>query len=71
MTAGAAWSKKRLLVPRWKFFTNQVGTGELSNPKSLSKLVHSIPSPEYLKRLEKWRFEPSLLSAAELVEATD
>lgn len=60
-------TQDRLMVPRWRSFQLTTLSRELSVP--------AVPLPgrsfssEFLKKLAAWRIDPSLVSAAELVEA--
>jgi len=55
------------MVPRWRSFANTLRSQELAAPRGKRPL--SDISAELLKRLTSWRLQPSLLTAAELVES--
>lgn len=68
-----AWQSKRLLVPRWRSLGATLASQELATPRRRPAKGHAVATPhagsDYLTRLERWNLAPSLVSAAEFVEA--
>ena len=63
-------SKKRILVPRWRPLAATIAAGELSSPAPKGASISSGDiNRQVVKRLERWRLEPAVLSAAEVLEA--
>lgn len=67
----SGWQSKRRLVPRWRSLKATLASRELASPPPGEKrLIGSPPDgSDLLSRLERWQLAPSLVSAAELVEA--
>ena len=64
------WSNQRRVVPRWRTLEITLQAGELRTLRQVAeKSDDGTISPELAKRLERWRADPSLLTAGELVEA--
>ena len=65
-------TRNRRLVPRWRGLVATLQSGELSHPARTTKNLRPTEplSPDLLMYLERWRLSPSLVSAAELVEAS-
>ena len=63
------WSNQRRIVPRWRTLEITLQAGELRTLRKVAEKSDdgTIP-PELVKRLERWRADPSLLTAGELVE---
>ena len=63
------WSNQRRVVPRWRTLEITLQAGELRTLRKVAEKSDdgTIP-PELIKRLERWRADPSLLTAGELVE---
>ena len=66
MSGDLARQQNRLLIPRWRLFTKTLRTGELASPKRPED--RQPRSSDFLRKLENWSIQPSLFSAAELVE---
>lgn len=68
------WTAGRRLVPRWRSLRATLASLELAQPKPApngkSVLEPTTPAgPDFLARLERWQLEPSLVTAAEFLEA--
>lgn len=61
-----AW-QSRLLVPRWRSLADTLRSGELGSPRIGT--TQPPVSADMAARLERWQLAPSLVGAAELVEA--
>ena len=65
------WTEGRRLVPRWRGFAATLASLELAQPpKEGPSVAVAATDPDYLTRLERWRLHPSLVTAAELLEAS-
>lgn len=66
---GSARSKHRVLIPRWRPLAVTIRSGELFAP-AFKHASWGSPhvARELLRRLERWRLEPELVTAAELLE---
>lgn len=63
------WNSRRRVVPRWRTLELTLQSGELKPlAKTTDKADDGIISQELAKRLARWRADPSLMTAAELVE---
>lgn len=63
------WSNQRRVVPRWRTLEVTLQAGELRTLRKVDEKSDDGAIPiELAKRLERWRADPSLLSAGELVE---
>lgn len=69
----AVWTAGRRLVPRWRSLRATLTSLELAQPKPMlsSKVATAAPAPDpdFLARLERWQLHPSLVTAAEFLEA--
>lgn len=65
------WQNERRLVPRWRSLKATLYSRELASPLAPGRGGASpmAVSTDMLARLERWQISPSLVSAAELVEA--
>jgi tetratricopeptide (TPR) repeat protein len=63
-------SIKRRLIPRWRSLTRTIESRELSDPgrKHAPNETGQLPA-ELLARAQRWRTDPSVITAAELVES--
>jgi adenosyl cobinamide kinase/adenosyl cobinamide phosphate guanylyltransferase len=68
VSSASAWSKRRLLVPRWKLFRSVLGTGELATSKERKQSSELRRSEHFLERRANWTSAQSLVTAAELIE---
>src|SRR4051812_17627063 len=64
-----AWNTKRRMVPRWRSLAATLRSSELGSAKANSGETADVSS-ELQRRLERWRLEPTVLTAAELVETS-
>jgi tetratricopeptide (TPR) repeat protein len=65
----SALSASRQVVPRWRSLASTLSSLELASYNSRSGVTQeSNLSPDLVRRLERWRLTPSLITAAELVE---
>jgi tetratricopeptide (TPR) repeat protein len=60
--------KKRDVVPRWRPIARVMAAGELSMPNKLAKAANLNLPKELKERLEAWRRNNDVITAAELVE---
>jgi len=61
---------KRNLVPRWRSLSKSIASGELSSVQNINVTNKVLALPlEFRERLEKWRKDPNIITAAELVES--
>lgn len=65
------WHNDRHMVPRWRSLGATLKSRELGNPiaKKLADDKVGSLSPALLTRMERWNLAPTLITAAELVEA--
>ena len=63
------WNKRRRVVPRWRPLSASLRSGDLAPLGKIGDAGddHRIP-PDLVRRLEKWRMQPSVETAAELLE---
>lgn len=65
------WTDGRRLVPRWRGFAATAASLELAQPAKVgSSVAGAADDTDYIARLERWRLHPSLITAAELLEAS-
>lgn len=65
------WTDGRRLVPRWRSLAATLASLELAQPHKKSASTLAAPTDaDYLARLERWQLHPSLVTAAELLEAS-
>lgn len=66
------WQTQRRMVPRWRSLTATLKSSELGIPTgAVGKSTEPRPiSPSFLRSMERWNLDPSLVTAAELVEAS-
>ena len=63
-------SIKRRLIPRWRSLMRTIELGELSCPQRRNELNAPLQLPsELLSRAARWRTDPGVITAAELVES--
>jgi Flp pilus assembly protein TadD len=67
MTAGALL-KQRHVVPRWRPLRATVSSGELAMPSQAITAAPRRLSEELVRRLEAWRLQPDIMTAAEVLE---
>jgi len=67
---GSPRNRHRVLIPRWRPLAVTIRSGELFAPafKDASGVSSGIPQ-ELLERVERWRLQPDLVAAAELLES--
>lgn len=68
MTA-SGFRNNRHVVPRWRPFAKAVAGGELFMPNDLTQAKQRDLSPELKERLEAWRRNKNIITAAEVVES--
>lgn len=61
------WTQSRKLIPRWRSLSATLRSGELAVPTRRTKPQEE--GQEWLDRMGRFRLDPSLVSAAEAVEA--
>jgi hypothetical protein len=65
------FEKKRLMVPRWRSLALTLRSLELASPERRNAASDRyVLSTQFRRRLEAWRMNPSLVTAAELVETS-
>lgn len=64
----SGWIELRLLVPRWRSFSRTQASGELGSYRKVRPAAE-VGRSYTAERVSRWRKSPSLLTAAEAVEA--
>lgn len=66
----SVWTHERLMIPRWRSLAATVQSNELSSTRAALPGNDDGEMPfELTRRIGRWRLYPSLVTAAELVEA--
>lgn len=62
----APFQKRRFMVPRWRTLERAFAIGEVQSTQVMRDTGVGLP-PSFIKLLERWRIQPSVVTAAELV----
>ncbi len=64
------WTRRRLLIPRWRSLSLTLSTDELAAPHLTTTASHAASSSSNLRdKLALWKLHPSVVTAGEVVEA--